>query len=414
MRGTCLLAAILLAAPVSAQEAKAPEHQVRVDLRYRFETVDQPSFDDDARASTLRTALSYRSPEWKGWSLFLEAENVAAVPDDSGYNNAGRGDDSNRIFDRPVVADPALTEMNQAHLRWSHDEVTVTLGRQEINLGDQRFVGAVGWRQNHQSFDAVRLEWRATPRIDVDYAYLTDVHRIFGDRLDADHHLLTVPIRWGQEAAELRPRETGAGGTVTVYGYRLDWDPILTTLSTLTAGVEWRGAAGRWHWELEAARQEDAGSNRIDSEAGYLHGEVGVGWSAGSENQGTDLGVAVDWERLEGGTDGRFQTPLATLHKFNGWADLFLNTPAAGLETTTLRFTGSFTGKSGPWSWLLAYLDHRAEAASVDYGTEIDGQLTWKSGWRQTFALKLASYDADLFGQDTDKIMLFTTYGFGG
>ena len=37
------------------------------------------------------------------------------------------------------------------------------------------------------------------------------------------------------------------------------------------------------------------------------------------------------------------QTPLATLHKFNGWADLFLTTPNAGLEDAyclELRRTG--------------------------------------------------------------------------
>ena len=388
-----------LAGEAKNNEHRVNEHRVTVDLRYRFETVDQDTFDRDASASTLRTALSYISPEWKGWSIFLQAENVAPVFDDDSYNNAGRDGNQNGVFGRPVVADPALTDMNQAYVRWRGKSLTATFGRQEINVGDQRFVGAVGWRQNHQSFDAVRLQWQATPRLDVDYAHVRDVHRIFGDRLDASHHLLTVPIRWGSS-----PKDPGPGGTLTAYGYLLDWE-FPTSASTLTAGVEWKGAVGRWHWELEAAQQEDAADNPVDIDTGYRRVEGGASWQLG----GAKLGVAVDWESLESGEGRSFQTPLATLHKWNGWADLFLNTPSAGLETTSLRLTGS----SGSWSWLVAYLDHQAERISRGYGTEINGQVSWKADWGQTFALKVADYDADLFGSDVTKAMLFTTYSFG-
>ena len=402
--GWVVVVALWMPAASTADDTQKPEHQVnahrvKVDLRYRFETVDQATFDADARASTLRTALSYRSPAWNGFSIFLEAENVAGIPDDDSYNNAGRDGHGNGRTNRPVVADPTLTQMNQAYLRWSNDRLTATLGRQEINLGDQRFVGAVGWRQDHQSFDAVRLQWHAAPRVDVDYAYVTDVHRIFGDRVDASHHLLTVPIRWGSGDSEPE-----LGGTVTAYGYLLDWE-FSSSLSTFTMGVEWKGTASRWHWEVEAAQQEDAADNRLEIDAAYLHGEVGAGWSAGAAT----LGVALDWESLEGGPDRPFQTPLATLHKWNGWADIFLTTPSLGLETTTLRFTG----KSGSWSWIVAWLEHQAEFRSLDYGTEIDGQLTWKADWGQAFAVKLADYDADRLGVDVTKVMFFTTYTFG-
>ncbi|MDA8016643.1 MAG: alginate export family protein [Thermoanaerobaculia bacterium] len=375
--------------------SEPPAHEIKIDLRYRFENVDHASFGDDAHASTLRTALSYRTPRWRGWSVFLQAENIAGIPDDDGYNNVGRDGHGNGVTDRPVVADPTLTQINQAYVRWSDDRVTATLGRQEINLGDQRFVGAVAWRQNHQSFDAVRIQWSATPRLDVDYAFVTDVHRIFGDRVDASHHFLTVPIQWGSDRL---------GGKITAYGYLLDFDEA-ASLSTLTTGVEWRGRAGRWSWELDAAQQEDAADNPREVDAGYLHGNATVGWETG----GAKLAVSADWESLEGGPEGRFQTPHATLHKFNGWTDLFLSTPSLGLETTTLKVTC----KKGPWSGLVAWLDHQAEFRSLDYGTEINGQLAWKSEWGQVFALKLASYDADRFGVDIDKLMFFTTYSFG-
>ena len=38
------------------------------------------------------------------------------------------------------------------------------------------------------------------------------------------------------------------------------------------------------------------------------------------------------------------QTPLATLHKFNGWADLFLTTPNTGLQDLYLGAAYKFDG----------------------------------------------------------------------
>src|SRR3546814_12023345 len=37
-----------------------------------------------------------------------------------------------------------------------------------------------------------------------------------------------------------------------------------------------------------------------------------------------------------------FQTPLATLHKFQGWADLFLTTPSAGVRDLNFTLTKKF------------------------------------------------------------------------
>ena len=49
----------------------------------------------------------------------------------------------------------------------------------------------------------------------------------------------------------------------------------------------------------------------------------------------------------------------------------------------------------------------------MDYGDEIDAVFSYQAPWKQTFALKYASYDADELGFDTDKIWFFTTYAFG-
>ena len=55
------------------------------------------------------------------------------------------------------------------------------------------------------------------------------------------------------------------------------------------------------------------------------------------------IGASVGFEQLSGTADdlnSQFTTTFATAHKFNGWADKFLNTPSIGLVDTfaTLRF----------------------------------------------------------------------------
>ncbi len=43
-----------------------------------------------------------------------------------------------------------------------------------------RFIGNVGFRQNEQTFDALRVGTTYLPDTDIGYTYLEEVHRIFG------------------------------------------------------------------------------------------------------------------------------------------------------------------------------------------------------------------------------------------
>lgn len=381
------------------------EGEAHIGLRYRLETVDDDLFDDRALASTLRTTLAYESAVWRGWSLFTEAENVTAVPDDDLYANAGAGGLSNRVSDRPVVADPEITEMNQAFVRWRSPAVTVTLGRQEIGWGDQRFVGPVGWRQNHQSFDVARVAWRPggaeSPGVELDYAYLVDVHRIFGDDRELEGHLLRAPVA------------VGAAGTLTPMAVLLDYDdPRFAASSTATFAAELAGSAPvgsgggengvELGWELDYAVQRDHGDNpRHDLDLDYAH-------AAGSARlAAVRLEAAI--ERLEGDGVSAFQTPLATLHKFDGWADLFLVTPPDGLEAISLAASGDL----GPVAWTARVWDFAAENEGRDYGRELDLLASWTSRRGPTLAAKAAIYDEDGFGRDLAKLMVWTAWSFG-
>ena len=162
-----------------------------IDLRYRYERVADDAFGAEAHASTLRTVLAYETGSYRGFGLFIEAENVSSIGNDL-YHNIGAGNLNNRRVHLPVAADPELTQINQAGLRFARGVAAVRVGRQEILLNDHRFIGNVGWRQNHQSFDAVRVESSDLPHTRLNYAWMRRVHDVRGGTIPVSVHALNA------------------------------------------------------------------------------------------------------------------------------------------------------------------------------------------------------------------------------
>jgi hypothetical protein len=399
-----LLSAGAAPLPAMAQPDQAnavePERKdrgsIELSLRWRFEEVSSDAFDKDGRASTLRSTLLYRTPLWRDLGAVAEFEDVHDVGLDDEHANAGAGGFHNRVLDRPVIADPELAEVNQAFARYQGVEGLVAdAGRMEILLADEPFVGPVGFRQNHQSFDGARLTLTRIPRTTAFYGFIGNVNRINGGNDGMESHLVDVAI------------DTGRWGKVAPYFYLLDYDGLDNAgLSSSTWGARWDGTFSiGTEWSLpihvQAATQRDAGDNPAELDAGYSRIEASLSRKSVSFGLGREV--------LGGDpTDGAFQTPLATLHKFNGAADQFLLTPPDGL----VDLWATASGKVGALSWVVALHDFEADAGSASYGSELDAELTWKSRWSQLFGVKYASYDADSFSTDTDKLWIFTTYRF--
>jgi hypothetical protein len=349
-------------------------------------------FDKPAHASTLRTALGYKSLDWKGLSFLVEAENITVIGNDL-YRNAGYGSLSNGVTDRPTVADPALTEINQAYLQWQNADNKLQLGREEIVLDDARFVGNVAWRQNHQSFDAFTFNNNSLERVDVFYGYVSKVNRITGAVADMSSHLLNVGFKLGDV------------GTLTPYAYLLDYTQVDSYgSSTSTWGAEFAGKYAVSDntsvlYELEYAQQGDYADNPNSIDASYYFLMAGGAFKP--------LTVKLGYEVLGGSeADGQFRTPLATLHKFNGWADRFLNTPTNGLQDLFVQLNG----KVGPVAWTVVYHSFSADTGGDKYGDEFDFNLGYTAPWKQSFGFKGAFYNADEFSVDVTKLWLFTGY----
>ncbi len=368
--------ALLAAEPASLSDALA-QGKVSLNLRLRYEGVEQTGLKD-ADALTLRTRLGFSTAPLHGWKAIIEAENIIAADSDS-YNQAGLNPGG---AGQAVIADPETTEINQAWIAFSQDKTTGTLGRQRLVLDNARFIGDVGWRQNMQTFDAFVLSDKSLSQTTLTYAYLEQINRVFGDEHPQG--------KWQSDSHLFNASHAGfAAGTLTGYAYLLDFKKVAAVNSCATYGVSFAGAtplteAVKFSYRAELATQSDYGSSLLSYSAVYYDFEAGLVGKSGSATLG--------YEVLGSDNNVGFKTPLATLHAFNGWADLFLATPAAGLRDTYLKGVANF-----PEGFVGTAFYHwfGTDATSVDLGTELDLQLTRKFGKSVTGLIKYADFRSD-------------------
>ena len=109
-----LLLTVFVALPAAGEGAGdiVREGKAGLDLRYRFENVEQDDKPEAAAASTLRIRLDLTSGEIRGFSGFLELDHVEAI------GHAYYDDTRNGLVEYPVVADPEGTDLNQAWLQY--------------------------------------------------------------------------------------------------------------------------------------------------------------------------------------------------------------------------------------------------------------------------------------------------------
>lgn len=398
-----VLALLAPTAFAAAQEPEAPKEpqsltealaggRTWLNLNYRVESADLDNGKLDGLASTLRTALGYESASFHGFRGLVEFEDVSAIGSQN-YNSTTNGKS-----DYQIIPDPIGTEVNQVFLGYDGFEgADIRLGRQEINLGNQRFVGAVGWRQNHQSFDAARVDWTASTGTTLNYAYLDTVNRIFGEGSPAGTE------RMNSHLFDIRHPFEGVG-ELAAYAYLLDFDTNVA-LSSTTVGARFSGDAGisesmSFLYTAEYAQQQDAGDNPNDVSADYWLAELGLKFNWATFRVGN--------EQLGGSGDpgDKFLTPLATLHKFNGYADVFLVTPDTGLNDTFI----TASGKIGPVACALTYHLFTSDADSIDYGDEIDFTALYPITKRVKLGAKIARYMADEYKVDTNRAMAWINY----
>ncbi len=405
MRGWAALAAIAMAGAVAVPAtAQAVSFKPLIDMRLRYEHVEQAPFVNDANAVTARIRAGFEL-KTGNFALLAESEGVLAIDPD--YNSGLNGKTG-----YPIVADPQNIELNRLQLQYRGLPKTLaTIGRQRINLDDQRFVGASGWRDSEQTFDAARIEWSGVKDLKADVSYAWSDRTIWG--VDGGNRY--GPARYqaidGTNIFGNLAWKTSLG-TLTGFAYLIDQDePLVLGNSSQSYGARFAGARKLapkllLTYAASYARQSAYRRNPNHYAASYVAGEIGIEAAAlklslGGELLGADSGLPLT----------SFQTPLATLHKFNGWADKFLVTPPDGLRDL-YGSAGYGWKKAGPFDAVAVTAVYRrfdSDRASRRYGDEIDGQLTLKRG-RYTGLVKYADYRADHFATDTRKVWVSLEY----
>ena len=371
---------------VGAIEAGTPI----VDLRMRSEIVDQANRQKNAVANTIRARLGYQTGQYFGFSGLAEGDFIQHLGAQHYFDSAGGG--SPALY--ATIADPDMTALNRLQLSYgarisdmapaNTQDLRINLGRQRLVFGDQRFVGNVAWRQHEQTFDSVSLVNTSLPQTTITYAYVTRVNRVFGPTspsgtFDSHSHLFNAVY------SGLTPYLRLEG-----YAYFLDLRQS-PNLSTATYGVRGDGSVDLGSGLTGIlngayARQNDYARNPLSIGLSYYLGEAGFGYRG--------VTVLAGYEVLQGNGAVGFSTPLATLHLFQGWADVFLTTPANGIED--LYFKGSYGFAAVPFfsrvTATIVYHDFSAEHASANFGSEWDAQIEAAVDANITVGVKYAGF----------------------
>jgi hypothetical protein len=200
------------------------------------------------------------------------------------------------------------------------------IGRQEVNFGGQRLVGAVGWTQQGRAFDGLRgSSQESWGTIDVIAFKLAET-----TAPDIDHDAELV-------GAYAQVANIG-GGSLDFYGL-FNHESGQATTDQLTVGARLAGRVSGVVYRAEGTYQT---GDRADVEVSAFMFGARVGTTIGQTGS-----VTVWYDYLSGDDDPAddkikvFDTLFATNHKFYGFADLFLNIPVhtggLGLQDAALK-----------------------------------------------------------------------------
>lgn len=378
MKQNILAVAVLMGASMLASQSVMANEwsniidagKVLGDFRLRYEMNDTDGTAKTADAVTLRSRIGIETGKAYGFSVLVEGVNTAALldhyaPETAGYN---------------TVLDPADTAFNRVQLNYQQDSYSAVIGRQRIIFDNARMVGNVGWRQNEQTYDAVKLGYQKG-KINAQYAYIDQVNLVGYDSKDAQHHLLNVnysglaigSITGYSYLLKDKDAAVNAQEKHNTFGVRLVGKQALDSLDVIYTG------------EYAFQKTDDYSMNYLFAEGGVV--VSGVTAAVGFESLGSD------------GKDYGFQTPLATKHAFNGWADKFGITPKDGLNDTYVKVAT----KVADVNLSAFYHDYRAAKGSVDYGDEVNLQAAMDINKHLSVGLKYAMYNHGDSGSDTDK-----------
>ena len=387
-----------------------------IDLRARYETVTDNSKTLDANANTIRARLGYDTGYWNNFQLGFDFDQIWTVGGAT-YNSTRNGKTA-----YPTVADPSMTALNRLTLTYASDfDTKFTIGRQRLLIGNQRYVGNAGWRQHEQTYDSLSAVNTSITDLTFTYAYLYRVNRVNGPAIPVPSN--TNPAATGQANYFKSDSHVMDAVYVGVDNLRLEGYAFLLDLSapgfattvpqqTATSRLSTATYGGRADYSFplgedvggkltgEFAHQTNYANNPLSISLNYWLGEASASYAG--------LTGLVGYEVLEGNGTIGFATPLATLHAFNGWADMFLTTPTNGLKDLYLKASYALPAdfiEMRSLTGIVTWHDFTTDNLNAGIGSEWDASLELAVDANASVLAKYAGYQGSgvAFGGFPDK-----------
>ena len=330
------------------------EFHTHLKPRYEHVTVD-PSTKTDANAFATRATIGVSSKllSVEGLSFKLDGTAVRALGE-AQFNSLDNGKTTYE-----TVVDPDAERISQAILEYKLGKTTLSAGRHIVNLDDQRMIGSVDWRLMMQNLDAVMLRDSTLEGLDLTLGYVWNIKNIRSIDTATDSIIAHAHYTFNEKLG------------VTLYDYVLA--STHDTFGAVIGGKTTLGEVGVTY-HAEVAKQMDASRDAPEGVADKKADAYYTQANVGAVMHGIILGTSYELLSGSNGTDGKtaFTTPLATLHKFNGWADLFLGTPIGGLAETTVSLGYAKKGLGKIVGIYHNYTTDVAMGGKEDLGSEID------------------------------------------
>ncbi len=310
---------------------------------------------DAANAFTARTTLGVQADK-------LFTDMFGAYIELSSVNNFGYTDYAPENPDYDKILDPQQARVTQAYVDTKLGSAgLLRIGRQDVNIDDQRFIGTVNWRQMKQTYDAAAyvgsaggFSWLA--------AYVYGFIGVGAQSVATDTG--SVLLHADYKLAEWMK--------ITGYGYLLA--SIHDTYGIALTGKIPAGDSIKLDYRAEYAMQVDPTLEYqvkdVKADAQYYHLDLGANISGILAGAGYEsLGSNTDNDVNKG-----FTTPLATLHKWQGWADVFLGRTKGGNKDGLQDLNLRLGYKAKGFGKLLGvyHMFSAIEGDKTDLGTEID------------------------------------------
>ncbi len=345
--------------------------EFKAELRPRYEFTDHAASSLDAGSTlTNRTNLNLSG------KLF-EVDGLVGTVEVNSVNDFNTLDQQNH----QTAAEADVAKMTQANVAYTVSGVTGIVGRKTVNLDNQRFIGSVGWKQNFQTLDLAAVAY-GIGDLNILAAYVYGVNAIGDSGFGTRNMVYTGGITSGSTNSVAINASYKIAEPIKVTGYAYLLASFSDTYGIAATGNIAMGDSAKLDYRAEVAMQTDATLEEVNGVSGNtslrtdsMYYNLDVGANISGFLIGLNYEVLGGDDDLTDGRAGQFDTPLATKHKFNGWADQFLATPSTGLADLNVRGGYQFAtlGKIiGVYHMFNAVEDGAGISAGDAYGTEFD------------------------------------------